>query len=449
MAPGSRARRKAQRSSAQPGSRARRKAPPSSAQPGSVGHNERKEPARYVEAPTPRDADAVAPVSAPASTSGILKYTEEDFQRITKLYINSFVQAQAQVNRSDQAPRERLVEAQFPDLYFGKSHLEYYHFCHQCEDHFNTAGVTGFNRTPFAASFLRGTISLRWHQHKRRSLVDRPLPWIKFKAFLREYLGDSRAFVDSIWSRIKRDSQYQQEEVLDWAYHLEHLQAILKEFDAAGAPEESDLIRLFREGLKPSVKAQMEQLGRGLDSWDELVEQAIDAEAKASLHLQEIDDPCPRGNRPVHTTVAKTKASLIRDPREEPSKKVQDKPTHSLRSEEAETLDKKSWEKKEQYSQEQERDQNPGISATRVHTTRTSVARTSGKVPKDLSQLSCYNCCKKGHYARNCPEPRGASDRLGHIHVNCFGTRSFLGREVNAMHPASLCQKDERRSPED
>ena len=59
-----------------------------------------------------------------------------------------------------------------------------------------------------------------------------------------------------------------QEEVQDWASHLEHLQSILLEFDAEGAPEESDLIRFFREGLKPSIKAQMEQRGRELDSWE-------------------------------------------------------------------------------------------------------------------------------------------------------------------------------------
>lgn len=32
------------------------------------------------------------------------------------------------------------------------------------------------------------------------------------------------------------------------------------------------------------VKAQMEQRGRELDCWEELVEKAIDAEAKASLN---------------------------------------------------------------------------------------------------------------------------------------------------------------------
>lgn len=50
------------------------------------------------------------------------------------------------------------------------------------------------------------------------------------------------AFVDTIYGRAKRDSQYQQEVVQDSASHLEHLQAILLEFDADGAPEESDLM---------------------------------------------------------------------------------------------------------------------------------------------------------------------------------------------------------------
>ena len=186
--------------------------------------------------------------------------------------------------------------------------MECYHFCQQCEDHFDTAGATGSNRTPFAASFLRGRISFRWHQHKRRGQVG-PLPWIDFKAFLRKNLGDSRAFVDTTWSRVKRDSQFQQEEVQDWASHLEHFQSILQEFDEEGAPEESDLIWFFREGLRPSIKAQMEQRGREHDSWEELVEKAIDAEAKASLQppsiLREMDQRCPHGNRPAHSTMAK------------------------------------------------------------------------------------------------------------------------------------------------
>lgn len=79
--------------------------------------------------------------------------------------------------------------------------------------------------------------------------------WTKFKAFLWKTLRDSRAFVDSIWSKLKRDSKYQLKEVQDWVAHLEYLQSILLEFDNAGAPEEFYLIYFFREGLRPLIQA--------------------------------------------------------------------------------------------------------------------------------------------------------------------------------------------------
>lgn len=52
----------------------------------------------------------------------------------------------------------------------------------------------------------------------------------------------------------------------------------------------------------------MEQRGRELDSWDKLVEKAIDKEAKDNLQplllTRVMDHQCLRGNRPAHTTLA-------------------------------------------------------------------------------------------------------------------------------------------------
>ena len=152
----------------------------------------------------------------------------------------------------------------------------------------------------------------------------------------------------------------------DWASHLKHLQSILQEFDEEGALEESDLIRFFREGLRPSIKAQMEQQGREHDSWEELVEKAIDAEAKASLQplsiLCEMDQRCPRGNRPAHSTVAKSQASSTRNPRDDsvkkPSPPLAPIPSNSLPVRSSETSDKKAWrEKKKHQHLDQQRDQ--------------------------------------------------------------------------------------------
>ena len=313
-----------------------------------------------------------------------------------------------------EVPRERPLKAKVPDVYFGKSHMDCYHFCQQCEDHFETAGATGSNRTPFATSFLRGKINFRWHQH-RKQLGGVSVPWEEFKAFLRKNLGDSRSFVDTIWSNIKRDSQYQLEEVQDWASHLEHLQSILVEFDADGALVKSNLIRFFREGLKPSIRAQMEPRSQEYDSWDELVEKTVAAEAKANLqpsyYSRDMDNRCSKNNRPSHTNLSKHQPSRDNHPEKEKPQnpQVQKKSTQppssgSPRPDSNETSEKKARrEKKKKYRREHNRDS--GTPATGVNADDV----TSGGAPKDMSSITCFNCDRTGHYARSCPKKRDSS----------------------------------------
>ena len=105
--------------------------------------------------------------------------------------------------------REQLLKAKVSDVYYGKSHIDFYHFCQQCEDYFETSWATGTNRTLFAAFFLPGNISVQWTQFKHcRGGEVATITWIEFKAFLRKNLGESKSFVDSIWKKLKRDSQY-------------------------------------------------------------------------------------------------------------------------------------------------------------------------------------------------------------------------------------------------
>ncbi len=127
--------------------------------------------------------------------------------------------------------------------------------------------------------------------------------------------------MDNYWTKIRRDSQYQQEEVLDWATYLEYLQAMLKEFDPSGAPNKTTLIRYFQEGLSPSIWAQLDHRGRDLDDWEEVVEKAGDVEAKANLqpsfYVRDIDVRCPKGHRP---SSKKDKENTYREPQSEASK---------------------------------------------------------------------------------------------------------------------------------
>lgn len=106
-------------------------------------------------------------------------------------------------------------------------------------------------------SFIWDQINFRWQQYKRKpeekSLI--PITWEKFKAFLHKALEDSRVFANSYQAKIKRDSQYQFEEVLDWTIYLKYLQAILKKFDLATTPNKKILIWYFREELSLFIRA--------------------------------------------------------------------------------------------------------------------------------------------------------------------------------------------------
>ena len=95
--------------------------------------------------------------------------------------------------------------------------MEYCNFCQQRQDHFATCGATGLNQILFATSFLRDRINFYWQQHKQKLEAENlvPISLDEFKVFLQKSLRDSRAFVDSYWTKIRRDSQYQQEEVQD------------------------------------------------------------------------------------------------------------------------------------------------------------------------------------------------------------------------------------------
>ena len=167
--------------------------------------------------------------NAPAAANSIPKYSEDDLQQILRTVLEAQVPAPTPVPAPApapapivaEAPRKKL-KARSPDVYLEKSHMDCYNFCQQCENYFATAGATGPTRIPFAASILRDRISFRWQQYKRRHDVDTPVPvtWKEFKAFLRRSLGDSQAFVDAYWEKIKRDFQHQLEKVLDWAAHL-------------------------------------------------------------------------------------------------------------------------------------------------------------------------------------------------------------------------------------
>ena len=69
---------------------------------------------------------------------------------------------------------------------------------------------------------------------------------------------------------------------MDWVAHLKRLQIVLKEFVSSAAPNKEVLICYFRNGPRPSIWAQSNKLNQDLDIWKEVIEKAINAEAKAA-----------------------------------------------------------------------------------------------------------------------------------------------------------------------
>ena len=203
---------------------------------------------------------AVLPIPAPAPapplalTKLVAKYTDANLQLATKLALELFVQGQ-QKGQSQIAPpalelQEKPFKAWFADLYYGNLHMNCYWFCQQCKDHFEIARAKRPNRIPFAASFLHGSVIQQWLKRTQYYNGAAPITWSEFKDFLHKNLGDSRAFEDNIWSKIKRDSQYQDKLVQEWATHLEYLQLILCKFNVEWAPAKDTMIRYFHKSLK-------------------------------------------------------------------------------------------------------------------------------------------------------------------------------------------------------
>ena len=149
----------------------------------------------------------------------------------------------------------------------------------------------------------------------------------EFKQFLQKNLGNLKAFVNSIWKKIKRNSQYLNKSVQDWAAHLEYFQSIFIEFDSEWAQEEGTMIWYFWKSLRPSVMVKMEQRGQEPNSFKEVVKKAVDAEAKVVFgprsYACKTDQHCFWGSRPSAGKTS-TQGQPMKDPRVEKPKKPQE-----------------------------------------------------------------------------------------------------------------------------
>ena len=104
-------------------------------------------------------------VNAPATATNVSKYSENDLQRILKAVLEAQTPAPtpalAPALIISEAPWEKL-KARSLDVYHGKSYMDCYNFCQQCENYFATAKAMGPTQILFITFLLQDWISFRW-----------------------------------------------------------------------------------------------------------------------------------------------------------------------------------------------------------------------------------------------------------------------------------------------
>ena len=139
----------------------------------------------------------------------------------------------------------------------------------------------------------------------------------------------------------------------------------------------------------------------------EMVQKTVIAEAKAGLRsstiVWDLDARCPRGHHLSHNTFSKvqTQGSSYKDsPRSEEPKPKDPKPASS-RDDMAEPAKKEDRKDKKKKLQNRRRKQNKQPPATDANI---EVPKKKKK-KRDPSEVTYFNCDKKGHYASDCTEP--------------------------------------------
>ena len=168
-------------------------------------------------------------------------------------------------------------------------------------------------------------------------------------------------------------------------------------------------MRYFEEGLKPSIKAEIDQDDSQLVDYEELVAKAVRDEAKAGLrpssYVRETDLWCLRGNRPAHTTVHKlqTQGAVNRRDDSKAPKGPASTPTFAS-TQDYESSDKAQKDKKKKQYKDKKDFREPRDSSTPATGVNKPVVNSKKK--KDISEITYYNCNKKGHFATKCLESR-------------------------------------------
>ena len=167
------------------------------------------------------------------------------------------------------------------------------------------------------------------------------------------------------------------------------------------------MICYFWESLKPSIKVEIGQQDRESINFEEMVQKAINAEAKASLKstimIQDSEICCFQGYCSSNNIAPKmqTQETTAKDFFRSEELQIKNPKSALLHNNIAEPAKKKNKQKK--FKRQQERIKEPkNTSATGNNIVNT----TKKKKKRDTTQVMCFNYNKKGHYISNCTEQK-------------------------------------------
>ncbi len=140
--------------------------------------------------------------------------------------------------------------------------------------------------------------------------------------------------------------------------------------------------------------------------WDNLIKAANKAETRAKIQESTyLDQWCAKGKQPLKMSLnsrddqaEKAKAILLQAKASPPASDQSEAP-EKIRKEK-----KKKWQQKER-ARKDPKEGNPAPAASGSNTVQATGGQKKKKT-RDASEVTCYSCNKKGHYASDCFEPK-------------------------------------------